>query len=123
MGVEPTHPPWQGGRQPLHHGRINSSEHPAGLAPATPSWEGGMLLLHHGRVFSGSGGGRTHIALFKRQVPSQSRPHFQKQAEEEQRQNRYQVDDADAVGNDGNVKNEEQEMELKHFTLHMKKLS
>ena len=21
-GVEPTHPPWQGGRQPLHHGRI-----------------------------------------------------------------------------------------------------
>jgi hypothetical protein len=49
VGVEPTLPPWQGGRQPLHHGRINRSEHPAGLAPATPPWEDGMLLLHHGR--------------------------------------------------------------------------
>lgn len=50
MGVEPTLPPWQDGRQPLHHGRDTDPEHPAGLAPATPPWEGGMLLLHHGRT-------------------------------------------------------------------------
>jgi hypothetical protein len=67
VGVEPTRPPWQGDRLPLHHGRGRSCdspgsakpeqarlpEHPAGIAPATPPWEGGMLLLHHGRKFRG----------------------------------------------------------------------
>ena len=26
VGLEPTHPPWQGGRQPLHHGRDSTGE-------------------------------------------------------------------------------------------------
>lgn len=49
MGVEPTRPPWQGDRLPLHHGRVRTS---------------------------GSGGNRTHVHLLKRQAPNQRRTHF-----------------------------------------------
>lgn len=83
-GVEPAHPPWQGDRLPLHHGRVDlsstiNSEHPAGVAPASPPWQSGVLLLHHGRTqrTSGSGGNRTHVNLLKRQAPRQHRTHFQ----------------------------------------------
>ena len=45
-GVEPARPPWQGGRQPLHHGRVVViKEHVAGIEPALPRWEPGALPL------------------------------------------------------------------------------
>lgn len=59
----------------------NSGERPAGVEPAHPPWQGDRLPLHHGRVSitsqtSGSGGNRTHVHLLKRQAPSQRRTHF-----------------------------------------------
>lgn len=55
MGVEPTRPPWQGDRLPLHHGRFLAAEmskivnaeafagHRAGIEPALPHYECGVL--------------------------------------------------------------------------------
>ena len=55
-GIEPTHPAWQAGRLPLHHGRKilltklskidnakRSSEHRVGLEPTLPPYESGVL--------------------------------------------------------------------------------
>ena len=82
VGVEPTLPPWQGSRLPLHHGRKNASlpncqrskmpkhqEHRAGIEPASPRYDGGVLPLDHQCLFqnvsSGIGENRTHIARIK----------------------------------------------------------
>lgn len=46
VGVEPTHPPWQGSRLPLHHGRKNNrqiKEHRAGVEPTSPYYEYGVF--------------------------------------------------------------------------------
>ena len=78
VGVEPTLPPWQGSRLPLHHGRKNASppncqrsknqEHRAGIEPASPRYDGGILPLEDQCLcrFSGTGENRTHIVRFKR---------------------------------------------------------
>ncbi len=48
-GVEPAHPPWQGDRLPLHHGRLVGSrivkdqEHRVGIEPTSPRYEGGIF--------------------------------------------------------------------------------
>ena len=48
-GVEPAHPPWQGDRLPLHHGRLVGSrivkdqEHRVGLEPTLPHYGCGVL--------------------------------------------------------------------------------
>lgn len=55
-GIEPTHPAWQAGRLPLHHGRKllltklskidnakRSIEHRVGLEPTSPLYESGVL--------------------------------------------------------------------------------
>ena len=49
-GVEPAHPPWQGDRLPLHHGRVwleaelsKSQEHRVGLEPTSPHYGCGVL--------------------------------------------------------------------------------
>ena len=81
-GVEPTHPPWQGDRLPLHHGRFvlrtelsKSQEHRVGVEPTSPRYEGGIFAADQPSVgartsacFSGTGGHRTHIVRFKRPV-------------------------------------------------------
>lgn len=49
VGVEPTRPPWQGDRLPLHHGRARRSsdpEHLAGLEPAPRPWRSRMLPIN-----------------------------------------------------------------------------
>ena len=46
VGVEPTLPPWQGSRLPLHHGRLLFrfvSEHREGLEPSSPDYKTGIL--------------------------------------------------------------------------------
>ena len=64
VGVEPTLPPWQGSRLPLHHGRkiasqpncqrsgmnglhrlTASKEHRVGIEPTSPRYDGGILPL------------------------------------------------------------------------------
>ena len=77
VGVEPTHPPWQGDRQPLHHGRGRSHQ---------SIRRGSHPRRHFGRVAcccyttdasptSGSGGSRTHVIPLKRRVPRRRRTH------------------------------------------------
>ena len=61
VGVEPTLPPWQGSRLPLHHGRIEcittklskikNQEHRAGIEPASPRYDGGILPLEDQCLF------------------------------------------------------------------------
>ncbi len=83
VGVEPTLPPWQGSRLPLHHGRKNASLPncqrsitPKRLKstepesnPHHPARDGGVLPLDHQCLFqivsSGIGENRTHIARIK----------------------------------------------------------
>ena len=75
-GVEPAHPPWQGDRLPLHHGRLVGSrivkdrEHREGLEPSSPHYGCGVLAARSPVlvVVSGTGGYRTHIIRFKRPV-------------------------------------------------------
>ena len=76
MGVEPTHPPWQGGRQPLHHGRDKARASGGDRTRDTTVGRQHVAATPRTQLTSGSGGDRTHIDLFKRQVPSQCRPHF-----------------------------------------------
>ena len=59
VGVEPTLPPWQGSRLPLHHGRKIASqpncqrsrmheaskEHRVGIEPTSPRYDGGIFPL------------------------------------------------------------------------------
>ena len=82
VGVEPTLPPWQGSRLPLHHGRKIASqpncqrsriheaskEHRVGIEPTSPRYDGGILPLDDQclLLFSGTGENRTHIVRFKR---------------------------------------------------------
>ena len=81
VGVEPTLPPWQGSRLPLHHGRKNASlpncqrsidaeafeEHRAGIEPA--SRRRSLAVRLSACIFklrnSGIGENRTHIARIK----------------------------------------------------------
>ena len=68
-GVEPAHPPWQGSRLPLHHGRVKSfqlsknnqsPEHRAGLEPAFPHYGCGVLAAERPvHFFNGTRGIRT----------------------------------------------------------------
>jgi hypothetical protein len=57
-GVEPAHPPWQGGRLPLHHGHeskhpeLSKREHRVGLEPTSPRWRRGVLAA--GRAMQGN---------------------------------------------------------------------
>ena len=79
VGVEPTHPPWRGGRRPLHHGRVStlcgSRARLGGLRGRRPHPKS-----NRARRSSGSGGSRTHVVRFKRPVPRRRRPHFRQQA-------------------------------------------
>lgn len=76
-GVEPAHPPWQGSRLPLHHGRIESlvelsknQEHRVGLEPTSPHYGCGILAAGRPVLFSISGtrGARTLTDLVKSQA-------------------------------------------------------
>ncbi len=49
VGVEPTRPPYQDGKLPLHHRGITGPERPVGVEPTHPPWQGSRLPLHHGR--------------------------------------------------------------------------
>ena len=58
VGVEPTHPPWQGDRLPLHHGRrlavelfvlenVCFLEHREGIEPSSLHYKGSVLPLDY----------------------------------------------------------------------------
>ena len=80
-GVEPAHPPWQGDRLPLHHGRFgwkpncqgakstgrdSNPRHRMTTLRAVPGAV--SLPLSRPVLVSGTGGHRTHIVRFKRPV-------------------------------------------------------
>ncbi len=77
MGVEPTHPPWQGSRLPLHHGRLLATElskiestgrdsNPRSRFTGAVSWPLDDQCL----FFSGTGGNRTLTRLGKNHDPA-----------------------------------------------------
>jgi hypothetical protein len=59
VGIEPTRPPYQDGKLPLHHKGFSFTascllspvpqERPVGVEPTRPPWQGSRLPLHHGR--------------------------------------------------------------------------
>ena len=72
-GIEPTLPPWQGSRLPLHHGRlchnqiVKQREHRAGLEPASPHYGCGVLAARRPVLVSRTRGTRTLTLLVKSQ--------------------------------------------------------
>src|SRR5262249_23666253 len=67
VGVEPTHPPWQGSRLPLHHERrasgriVKEKKHQVGVEPTSPRYGRGVWPPDQcAKDQQGTGGIRTH---------------------------------------------------------------
>ncbi len=80
VGVEPTHPPWQGDRQPLHHGRVHNRQSiRRDLHPRHHRGRVACLLLHHGRTPNPTVeavGIEPTLSCLRDRCLGQRRPHF-----------------------------------------------